>query len=280
MDGAHDPENLARLDQGAGEPLAPLRLGDRQTGQNIPGGAQQILRGDFKSKYLRIFRGTQRASLGQLEFYEFYHATATDNGKALLSYTDGSPALAVAHLGLGTMLLCNFSVNELASNMARQRAFPAWMQDLVKTLGEEDAPPKSNEIGDRVSAEIWQTDLVDNSVQAPSGGFVRTDRQLDVNRYHVSFIGQEQGIYRLGSGDNASLWAVNCPADESDLRTVDLAMLPQRLAQEQQAHFVEGQKDYETLANGLPLFQYLALGVLALFAAELGLFKLFQRSSA
>ena len=280
LDGAHDAENLAALDKAAGEALAPLRLDARQTGQNIPGGAQKILRGDFKSKYLRVFRGTQRANLALLEFYEYNHATATDHGKALLSYTDGSPALAVSHLGLGTLLLCNFSVNELASNMARQRAFPAWIQDLVKTLGEEDAGPRGHEVGEEVQDEVWKTEMPDNSVVAPSGQAVRTNRDLDVNRYRISFSAREQGVYKLAEGSTNYAWAVNCPAEESDLRSVDADTLPRRMAHEEQAHFVEGQRDYLMLSSGRPLFHLFAFAVLALLAVELGLFRLFKRRPA
>jgi hypothetical protein len=280
LDGEHDAENLAQLDKSAGEPVAPLRLEERQTSQNIPGGAQQIERGDFKSKYLRIFRGTQRASLGLMEFYAFYHTSAADNGKALLTYTDGSPAMAVSHPGTGTLLACNFSVSELASNLARQRAYPAWIQDLVKTLGEEQAPPRANEVGDRIYAEVWQTDMPAMTLRAPSGQLVRTERVLDVNRYQISFSAEEQGIYQLAAGDASNAWAINCPADESDLRSVDPGMLPQRLAHTRQAHFAQGEQDYEMLASGRPVFHYFALGALALLALELGLFKLFNRAAA
>ena len=190
--------------------------------------------------------------------------------------------MAAAGEGLGTLLVCNFSVNELSSNMARQRAFPAWIQDLVKTVGNEDNDPeKGNEVGDTIQAEVWKTEMPGNSVLSPAGQPVRTDRELDVNRYRLSFVASDPGVYRLAEGDAPYAWAVNCPPDESDLRAVDTDLLRQRVrGGVDQANFVEGRRDYELLNRGRPLFQYFALALLALLAVELGLFKLFKRLAA
>ncbi len=282
LDGKSDAENLVALDKAGGGALVSLQLVGRQNGKNNPSGALQILRGDFKSRYLRLFRGAHRGDLALMEFYDFYRATPTGHGATLLTYSDGSPAMAAAGEGLGTLLLCNFSVNELSSNIARQRAFPAWIQDLVKTVGNEDADPeKGNEVGDTIQAEVWKTDMPGNSVLSPSGQPVRTDRELDVNRYRLSFLASEPGVYHLAEGGAPYAWAVNCPPDESDLRAVDTDLLRQRVSGgAQAANFVEGQRDYELLNKGRPLFQYFALGLLALLAVELGLFKLFKRLAA
>ena len=217
-----------------------------------------------------------------MEFYDFYRATPTGHGSTLLTYSDGSPAMAAAGEGLGTLLVCNFSVNELSSNMARQRAFPAWIQDLVKTVGNDDADPeKGNEVGDTIQAEVWKTEMPGNSVLAPSGPPVRTDRELDGTRYRLAVGAAEPGVYRLAEGGAPTAWAVNCPPDESDLRAVDVDLLRARVrGGAPNANFVEGQRDYELLSKGRPLFQYFALGLLALLAVELGLFKLFKRLAA
>ena len=186
----------------------------------------------------------------------------------------------MSNAGLGTLLLANFSVNELASNMARQNAFPAWIQDLVKTLGGEENAEKTHEVGEEIQADVWRAEMPDNSVRAPSGQAVRTDRELDVNRYRVSFAAREQGIYKLTEGASPYAWAVNCPPEESDLRSIDPEALEQRLGRGQQAHFLDGQKAYESLQTGQPLFQFFALGMLTLLAAELALSSLFKRLAA
>src|SRR5436305_22319 len=158
-DGKFDAENLRLLDKAAGGDFAPLQLTKKQETANLASGAQQIMKGDFRSKYLRIFQGSQRQNLALMEFYEYYHALPAAQGSVLLSYADGSPALAASHPALGTFLLCNFSVNELASNMARQRAFPAWIQDLVKALDSEETPDKPLEAGEEIHTDVWQAEM-------------------------------------------------------------------------------------------------------------------------
>ncbi len=275
-DGKFDAENLRLLD-GAGQgELAPLQLTQRQEAANLATGAQQILSGDFKSKYLRLFRGSQRQSLALMEFYEYYHARPAKEGSVLLTYADGSPALAASHPALGTFLLCNFSVNELASNMARQRAFPAWMQDLVKALDSEETPEKPLEAGEEVHADVWQTEMKGNAVLAPDGRAIRTSRELDGNRYHVSFVAEQPGIYRLEEAGAPYAFAVNAPAEEADLRSVDLDLLRQRAGGNERAHFVEGQSDFIALNAGQPLFHFFIFAVLGMLSAEL-LAQLFFR---
>ena len=49
-----------------------------------------------------------------------------------------TPAMASLNHGLGTMIFLNFSVSEFSSNLARQRIFPAWMQEIVKNLTSDE----------------------------------------------------------------------------------------------------------------------------------------------
>jgi hypothetical protein len=92
---------------------------------------------------------------------------------------------------------------------------------------------------------------------------------LDGDRYRMSFLAEQLGTYRHGEGPDALAFAVNPPPDESDLRSMDLALLPKRAGENQQAHFVEGQSDFEALNRGRPVFHYFVFGVLALLLAEL-----------
>lgn len=276
-DGKFDAENLRLLDKAGGGDFAPLQLTKKQETANLASGAQQIMKGDFRSKYLRIFQGSQRQNLALMEFYEYYHALPASQGSVLLSYADGSPALAASHPALGTFLLCNFSVNELASNMARQRAFPAWIQDLVKALDSEETPDKPLEAGEEIHTDVWQAEMNSASVTAPDGRAVRTSREVDGARYHITFAAEQQGIYRLSEGPSAYAFAINTPPDEADLRSVDLNLLPRRLGANQSGHFVEGLGDFNALNSGRPLFHYFLFGVISLLLLELTFQILFRR---
>src|SRR5581483_7191826 len=124
--------------------------------------------GDFKSKYLKWFHGSTRQDLAKVEFYDFYHASSTGAGNILLTYDDETPAMASLGYGLGTMLLLNFSVSEFSSNLARQKIFPAWIQELVKAISSDEPPPAAYTVGDNLQTEIWRADLKDNNFKDPA----------------------------------------------------------------------------------------------------------------
>ncbi|MGO8678983.1 MAG: BatA domain-containing protein [Limisphaerales bacterium] len=273
LDGPADGENLAELERAIGPSTMPMRLSQRRSATNVVSGAQQVVRGDFKSRYLKLFQGVARQSLALLEFYDYYQAGATGAGAILLNYGDESPAMAALHHGLGTLLLLNFSAGELSSNLARQRLFPAWMQDLVKALSAEELPPAAYTIGETLHTEVWRSEMREQGFKSPSGGPVTVRRELAGERYSVTFTPDELGFYTLGPSRPLYAFGINTSPDEADLRPIDKALLPRDFAGEHEAHFVEGAEDFEELAKGKPLFQWFILGAVALLLAESG----FQR---
>lgn len=278
LDGKEDGENLKRLEKATGGPM-PLKLGDRRVVENVGTGAQQIIKGDFKSKYLKLFRGSTRQDLGLLEFYDFYNASSSGKGNVLLTYADETPALATIDHGMGTILLVNFSVGELSSNVARQKIFPAWIQEMVKSITGDEPPPTSYIIGENIQAEVWKNDLKENSFRSPSGNPVEVKRELAGERYAISFVPQESGFYTLKKSKLIEAFGVNPSPDESDLRQVDKELLPDSIREGQQAHFVAGQQDYEELIQGRPVFQFFIYAGLLFLLMEMG-FQLWMRRLA
>src|SRR4029453_3443668 len=102
--------------------------------------------------------------------------------------------------GLGTLLIMNFSVSELSSNLARQRIFPAWMQELVKNLASDEPVPSSSIVGETVAAEIWKNDLKDNGLVRPSGEPQTVKTEQLGERSAISFVPDELGFYTLRRG--------------------------------------------------------------------------------
>jgi hypothetical protein len=278
LDGPADAENLAGLEKVIGTNALPMRLSRRNVATNVTAGAQQIVRGDFKSPYLKLFAGTARQDLALLEFYDYYQASATSAGGVLLEYGDGSPAMAALHDGLGEVLLLNFSAGEFSSNLARQRIFPAWMQDLVKALATAEPPPSSHTIGETLQTEIWRGEMHDNLV-SPAGAVVETKRELNGERCSLVFTPEEIGFYMLGSPRPAYAYAVNAATDQSDLRPIDLNILPAEFADNHEAHLVAGGDDYDELARGRPIFHWFIAGALAFLLLESG-FQFYLRRKA
>lgn len=270
LDGPADAENLAGLEKEIGAGSMPIRLSGRQMASNIASGAQQISRGDFKSRYLKLFQGPARQNLALLEFYDFYRAASTGAGNVLLTYGDDSPAMAELDYGTGTLLLMNFSVSEFSSNLARQRVFPAWIQEIVKNLGDNAGPTPSYVVGDTITAEVWRSELRDSDMRAPDGASVRLQKDLAGDRYDISFTPDQLGFYTMSSERLLHAFPVNTSPEESDLRHVDKDVLPDTMKTGQQAHFVQGQGDYQALVQGRPIFQYFVAATLTLLVVEIG----------
>ena len=280
-DGEADAENLAAIERAAATPL-PLKIGVKRAVQNVGAGAQQILKGDFKSKFLRLFRGAQRQNLALLEFYDLRNASATGSGSVLLSYADETPALAQLNHGLGTLLLANFSVSEFSSNLARQRIFPAWMQELVKNLSSDDPIPTSSVTGEPVTGEVWKRDLQGNSFARPSGVPLTVKVESLGERAAVSFTPDEPGFHTLRKGAKLlHAFAVNPPPEESDLRAIDRALLPEQLDEKgRKGFFVEGRENFDDLVRGKPIFHWLVLAGVALLVIETALQLFVKREAA
>ena len=279
LDGPADVENLAALEKITGPNSMPVRLARRNVATNVTAGAQQIVRGDFKSRYLHLFQGDARQDLGLLEFYDYYQAGATGAGGVLLAYGDESPAMASLHYGLGTVLLLNFSAGEFSSNLARQRIFPAWMQDLVKAVSTREPPPSSFSIGETVHTEIWRREMR-NDLLNPAGAAVTTQRELTGDRCSLIFTPDQSGFYTLGTPRPAYAFGINPATDQSDLRQIDKSLLPTEFADKHEAHFVAGADDYDQLAKGRPIFHWFVLGAFAFLLLESGFQLLIRRTTA
>jgi len=277
LDSETDTANLALLQKTLGTTQLPLQVGPLRKLENVGTGAQQIATGDFKAKALRLFRGPLRQNLGLLEFYDFHAASATGAGKVLLRFADETPAMAVVEHGLGTLVLMNFSVSEFSSNLARQRIFPAWVQDLVKQLNAVEPAPLAFVAGQLVEGEVWRDDLRRQPLRSPSGKVIEVHQQPQGERSSISFVGEELGFYTLTNGSLKNAFAVNPDPDESDLRPLDKTHLPTELAAGQKAGFVEGQKEYEQIARGQPIVHWLILAALAVVLLELLLQLAFRR---
>ncbi len=279
LDGDNDAANLAVLEKAMSAPL-PLKLGNRRVAKNVGTGAQQIIKGDFKSRYLRLFRGANRQNLALLEFYDLYDAGSTGAGNVLLTYADETPAMASLNHGLGTMIFLNFSVSEFSSNLARQRIFPAWMQEIVKNITSDEPLPSSSLVGEPIADEVWKSEFEKAPLRKPSGEMLEVKAEPMGERIGLTFVPDELGFYQMRGGKLLHAYAVNPPPDESDLRPIDRALLPERLDEKgQKGFFVAGRQDFEDLILGRPIFHWFVLAAVAMLVVELAFQFFLQRAA-
>jgi hypothetical protein len=276
LEGPADAANLLKIGELAGEQL-PLTLTQRLNSTNLPGGAMRLASGDFSSRFLRLFEGVRRQNLAQLEFYELYHAASTGKGKILLSYVDGTPALTECTIGLGTLLICNFSAAEVSSNLARQRLFPAWIHEMLLQLSQTGtAAQEPFRIGDSISAETWASEAMGRDLFSPEHKPARMRSDMLGERIRIGFTGALPGFYNLpdSAGRDLLAFAVNIDPEQSDLRTMDPAVLPERAGESHnEASFVGATTDYALLLRGRPVFHWFILAALGFLLIEGTLFK-------
>lgn len=278
LDDVADAANFAALERALGTTKLPLQLGPLRSTANVGAAAQQIATGDFQAPLLKLFRGPLRQDLGLLEIYDFHAASATSAGSILLRFGDETPAMASVTHGLGTLVLMNFSVSELSSNLARQRIFPAWIQELVKQLNVSEPVAPAFVAGSLVQGEVWREDLRRAGIASPTGRVLEPRQEPLGERALVTFPAEETGFYTLSDGKLKYAWAVNPDPEESDLRRVDLAQLPTR-GDDARSSFLAGQGDYDELARGRPLAVWLLLAAVGALFLELG-FQLWLRRLA
>ena len=277
LDSAGDLTSHANLSKAVGSPL-PLTIGAPRVAKRVGMDAQQIARGDFQSKFLRMFRGAQRQDLSLLEFYDIRDCAATDAGKVLIHYADDTPAMAEFSHGLGTMLMLNFSASELSSNLARQRAFPAWLHEMVKHLSPEDPPETSVTVGQTITGEGWAADFTAAPLRQPDGAPLTIKTEVLGERVGFSFTAEQPGFYTRRSTQLLQAFSVNVPSDESDLRPLDATQLAKQTG-DKTAHVVAGRDDLNDLVRGRPLWQWFILAALSMLVVEL-LFQVWVRRAA
>lgn len=269
LDGSRDITNLSLIAETIGTEL-PLAPTAKLSSENLAGGAMKIAEGDFRSPYLRLFQGERRRNLGFLEFYHLYHATSTGKGRILLRYADGTPALTATQVGLGTLLIANFSVGELSSNIARQQLFPGWIHDILGHLSPADTSQTDYLAGDQIYSEAWTSDSMGRELIGPNGDQVRVTSEIRGERVFFNFSADKPGVYTLpsGKGPPLQIFAVNSTTRESDLRTLDPSVLPSRSPESATTGILDGALSLDQWARGLPAFHWFVLASLAFLALE------------
>jgi hypothetical protein len=272
LDGKFDAENARALSEWFTQAEAvPLRLTLRRDAALTGTEGAQIARGKFDSRFLRLFRDSSRDALAQLSFYELWQAAPVERAEVLLTYADGTPALAHGSPGLGTLLMCNFSVAEIASNIARQRVFPAWIQEMTAQLSGERVAASRFVPGDVMDAEAWMRDVQATEFTGPAGTPVVSSRALTGERVQLTLTAREPGFYTLpdAKGRAAALLAANIAPEESDLRVLEGGVAAKQAQQDAiSANQIAAGADYLELARGASVFHWFVWAALGMLVIE------------
>lgn len=279
LDSSEDIVNVPLISNLLGDQGAALQLGPWNTTESLAN-ARQVMTGDFGSPFLKLFTGTQLQDLGRLEVYDNYSAASTGAGKVLLGFADGTPAMTEQSYGMGQLILINFSPNTTHSNLAKQRFFPIWVQDLVNAFGSDQSEPLYITVGQRAQTTLWKQEISQRQFRGPDGQEIETRVEVIGQRANISFPLTQLGIYQLTDGDELlSAFAVNAPPSESDLRPLEMEDLPARGGTPQDSTLLDGTTtDFSAMVFGYPLFPWFIGAALFCLIAELALHQLVHKN--
>jgi hypothetical protein len=275
-EGAVD-RNLAALDSlGGDQTLLPWQPGPARV---LPGAdeALRITQGRWQSRLLAEFDEQSQVALGQVRFQRVWGTGAVHaEAQVLLTYNDGTPALGVRPLGLGTLAVANFSPSSEASDLGRHGAFVALAQVLAQRLRPEVALGLEPVVG---AAYRHTEPIVVAEGTAPPSVVGPDDRPAP-----AEFVREQgatmlylplprlPGFYRVEqAGQPLAVAAINLDPREGDLRRIDRQALLAELERQGLALDTAPLEGFQPAVDlrGDPLWGFMLAAAMAALGAEL-----------
>lgn len=278
-------ENLALIvDQanGGAIPWEPLQL--RNLGAQ--GNWIRLAEGDWRSALLESFDPASQEALGQIAFRRVWRVGEPHRDtRVLMSFEDGSPAVGEIPVGMGRLVVCNFSPGLAASDLGKYGSFVALTHALVEGLmprfggNTQIAPGMPLSMGNIVGYDpAGDAPRVLGPDDKPiSDAVFSTVGELPIASVRSA---DRAGFYRVVQGDNTlALAAVNVDPLESDPRRVAEADLARRFSE---AGAVAVQADASSTGDllqlrGTPLWGWAAALAMTLLAVEMLFVGYFRR---
>jgi hypothetical protein len=230
---------------------------------------------NYDSPLLRKFR--ESGDLANLSFYRYFTTERVEaQGQILLRYDNNSVALAKKSVGLGTMLIANFSPDLDSSDLAQHTVFVPLVHEMVRATRPQSDAGRSFQVGQACSTSIT-LDSRETILRFSSPSDTEINASINGDGGEASILfekSEEVGFYRV-QADNHRVGsvAVNVDHRESNL---DFLTLPQmeELAAESRAQFFArsggSAAELLRLREGTPLWPYLiAAMMIGLFIEQM-----------
>jgi hypothetical protein len=220
--------NLAALEALRNGGVLPWQPGPPR---NLPArdDALRITAGKWQTRLLREFDEQSQIAISQIPFRRAWITGALrSDAQVLLSFSDGTPALASRSIGAGQLLLANFSPSLESSELGKYGSFVALVQVIARQLR-----PARDQAALAVVGQPYRypgllgVEAGSLEVFGPDGQTVPATVTAQGEKLAVHLPRPEQpGVYRLQrSQQTVGLAAVNIDPRESDLRRLDRAAL-------------------------------------------------------
>lgn len=283
-DGAAD-RHLSVLETAAGEQgISPWKLGPAKN-LSLFDDALTITTGKWQARLLRQFDEQSQIAMSQIRFQRVWSAGAIHpETQILLSFSDGTPALASRARGAGQFVLANFSPSVGSSDLGKYGAFVALVQILAKELGQPASRRSAGLAGQTHRfAKTFPGELGSNPLEVVGPNdepvAIFADKADDATAIQIQRA-DLPGIYRVRSGDRQLAAAgINVDPAESDLSRIGREELLACFGEGELASNVETVAGFSpTIGNeGRPLWGWMLLAGMCVFGVELLLVGLWRR---
>lgn len=190
---------------------------------HTPRAHNTIAEARLHSPFLRLFKDLPATELTRVRFTRFFLTTTTrTEAEILLRFQDGTPAAAHTFIGQGNLLLCNFSPEPEASDLARHPCFPPLLHEFLKTLAPRKNERRALLPGEPAAIPLPAATARNNlRVLAPGGQNLNHTLEPATKTLLLENTAQT-GFYTVRTpGQNLATFTVNTPPEESDLRTIN-----------------------------------------------------------
>lgn len=276
---AHNLKNFVEASQG--DFVMPFKLtGQIDHGYQVKFAA--LTEANFDHALLRKFKESQ--DLGNLQFYQYFSTERVrQKGKILLRYDDQNIAMAHKTMGIGSILLCNFSCSLHHSDFAKHTLFVPFIHEIINHLRPQTAGANEYEVGAACSATVRGI-AANEPVEFRDPSDRKIDASMEIGQDEsVIFFprSKESGFYRIFVNEQTrGSVAVNVNFLESNPAILTEAQL-QELSRLSQSRFLaasgKDQGAIERLLRGKPLWYYCIMGALFLFGVELILIRMWKK---
>ncbi len=277
--------NLQVLDASAGDGgILPWQPGPARN-SGLGNDALRITGGKWQSRLLTDFDEQSQISMAQIRFQRTWTVGALrPEAQVLLTFSDDSPALGLRQVGLGQLLLANFSPALETSDLAKYGSFVALVQSLAKQLRPAASTLKPSFAGEsyRHSETISEVAQVGSvtllgpgrkelsfTTSVDSGRLLLDIPRTDNPGFHEFYRGKERLV----------AMAVNVDPRESDPRRTDQTKLSSHFEKTGVVSEIQTAEGWSPLLSpgGQPVWGSCVAAAMCVVAMELLLVGLWRR---
>lgn len=223
---------------------------------------------DFSHEIFEPFNAPRSGDFASARFFRYRPTTVRADGRVIVRFDDGAPALVEWRVGRGRVLLWTSTLDALWNDLAVKPVFLPFVHRALRYLAQYREAPAWHTAGQIIDAAVLPPDmpasLANVTIATPAG-----ERYRPSERGSTAVELAGQGFYELSANNRTLAIAANLDPSEGDLAAMDPKELIAASAGNSKATAavppVLSPQDQERRAG---LGWYLLLAALALLAAE------------